>query len=63
VIDFNMLGARLMEPPFNLGCLKRFIVLLPDAAVLVADDLRTRAGLSSSYDAIDGETTVPKKHQ
>jgi hypothetical protein len=32
--------------------LKRFIVLLPDAAVRVADDLRTRAGLSLSYDAI-----------
>jgi hypothetical protein len=35
-----------------LKCLKRFIVLLPDAAVRVADDLRTRAGLSLSYDAI-----------
>jgi hypothetical protein len=35
-----------------LKCLKRFIVLLPDAAVWVAEDLRTRAGLSLSYDAI-----------
>jgi hypothetical protein len=35
-----------------LKCLKRFIVLLPDAALRVADDLRTRADLSLSYDAI-----------
>jgi hypothetical protein len=35
-----------------LKCLKRFIVLLPDAAVWVAEDLRTRAGLSLSYNAI-----------
>jgi hypothetical protein len=35
-----------------LKCFKRFIVLLPDAAVWVAEDLRTRAGLSPSYDAI-----------
>jgi hypothetical protein len=35
-----------------LKCLKRFIELLPDAAVSVAEDLRTRAGLSLSYDAI-----------
>jgi ATP-dependent DNA ligase len=34
-----------------LKCLKRFIVLLPGAAVRVAEDLRTRAGLSLSYDA------------
>jgi hypothetical protein len=34
-----------------LKCLKRFIVLLPDAAARVAEDLRTRAGLSLSYDA------------
>ena len=32
--------------------LKRFIGLLPDAAVWVAEDLRTRAGLSPSYNAI-----------
>ena len=32
-----------------LKCLKRFIVLLPDAAVWVCDDLRLRAALS--YDA------------
>jgi hypothetical protein len=34
-----------------LKCIKRFIVLLPNAAVWVAEDLRTRAGLSVSYDA------------
>jgi hypothetical protein len=33
-----------------LKCLKRFIALLPDAAV--PEDLRTRAGLSPSYNAI-----------
>jgi hypothetical protein len=31
-----------------LECLKRFIVLLPDAAMRIADDFRTRAGLSLS---------------
>jgi hypothetical protein len=36
----------------HLKCLKRFIVLLPGAAVRIAEDLRTRAGLSLSYDAI-----------
>jgi hypothetical protein len=35
-----------------LKCFKRFIVLLPDAAVWVAEELRTRAGWSLSYDAI-----------
>jgi hypothetical protein len=35
-----------------LKFLKRFTALLPDAALRVADDLRTRAGLSPSYDAI-----------
>jgi hypothetical protein len=35
----------------HLKCLKRFIVLLPGAAVRIAEDLRTRAGLSFSYDA------------
>jgi hypothetical protein len=35
----------------HLKCLKRFIVLLPGAAVRIAEDLRTRAGLSLSYDA------------
>jgi hypothetical protein len=34
-----------------LKCLERFIVLLPGAAVRIAEDLRTRAGLSLSYDA------------
>jgi hypothetical protein len=34
-----------------LKSLKRFIVLLPDAAVRIAEDLRMRAGLSLSYDA------------
>jgi hypothetical protein len=34
-----------------LKCLKRFMVLLPGAAVRIAEDLRTRAGLSLSYDA------------
>ena len=31
-----------------LKCLKRFIVLLPDAAVWVAEDLRTRLDVSAS---------------
>jgi hypothetical protein len=35
----------------HLKCLKRFIVLLPGAAVRIAEDLRMRAGLSLSYDA------------
>jgi hypothetical protein len=35
----------------HLKRLKRFIVLLPDTAVRIAEDLRTRAGLSLSYDA------------
>jgi hypothetical protein len=35
-----------------LKCLKRFIVLLPDAAVRIADDECRGAGLSLSYDAI-----------
>jgi hypothetical protein len=34
-----------------LKCLKRLIALLPDAALRIAEDLRTRAGLSLSYDA------------
>ena len=34
-----------------LKCLKSFIVLLPDAAARIAEDLPTRAGLSLSYDA------------
>jgi hypothetical protein len=34
-----------------LKCLKRFVVLLPGAVARVAEDLRTRAGLSLSYDA------------
>jgi hypothetical protein len=36
----------------HLKCLKRFIVLLPGAAVRIAEDLRKRADLSLSYDAI-----------
>jgi hypothetical protein len=28
----------------HLKCLKRFIVLLPDASVRIAEDLRTREG-------------------
>jgi hypothetical protein len=35
----------------HLKCLKRFIVLLPGAALRVAEDLRMRAGLSLSHDA------------
>jgi hypothetical protein len=36
----------------HLKCLKRFIVLLPGAAVRVAEDLRMCASLSLTYDAI-----------
>jgi hypothetical protein len=32
----------------HLKCLKRFILLLPDAAVRVAEDLRTRSDVSAS---------------
>jgi hypothetical protein len=36
---------------YPLKCLKRFVVLLPGAVARFAEDLRTRSGLSLSYDA------------
>jgi hypothetical protein len=42
------LKSTVMRLPGSPCCLKRFIVLLPDAALRVADDLRARAGLSLS---------------